>query len=171
MLGTAVALTVAGASAATATTTAPEIDHEARTVSVTFELEEGQSSDLCGAALAPAGSAPRVASEFADGDIQAIFRILTNDPEVIVLKSGRFIRLPFVSLSRGFLGNPVGTVSADEVPPNVYGLVSICVSDPESPDITPVVIGGPLEAAQGSLEKGSAELGMFAESLWEEFGS
>src|SRR5690625_4351865 len=128
-LGSAAVLALTGAAAASATTIAPDVNNESRTVSVTFELEEGQSSDLCGAVLTPAASAPRVAAGFAEGDLENIFRLFVDDPHVITLESGRFIRLPFVALSRGFLGSPSGTVSANDVPPDVYGLVSVCLSD------------------------------------------
>jgi hypothetical protein len=172
VLGAATALTVAGAGAAMATITAPDINGEARTVSVSFTLEEGQSSDLCGAVLTPAASAPRVAAEFAGGDLRAIFGLLAEDPNVITLESGGLVRLPFVTPNRlPLVGSPTGTVSANDVRPDVYALVSICLSDRENPEIRPVVMGNPLEAAQGSLETGSAELDIFVEDLLEEYGS
>ena len=167
-LGAAAALTLSGAAIATATTIAPDVNNETRSVSVNFELEEGQSSDICGAVLTPAASAPRVAAEFAEGDLENIFRLFVNDPHVITLESGRFIRLPFVTLSTGWLGSPTGAVTANDVPPDVYGLVSICLSDRENPDISPVVIGTPLEAAQGSAETGSAEIGIAVDRLVED---
>lgn len=172
VLGAATALTVAGAGAAMATTSASEINGEARTVSVSFTLEEGRSSDLCGAVLTPAASAPRIAAEFAGGDLQGIFSLLTDDPSVTVLESGGLVGLPFVTPNRvPIIGSPTGTVSANDVRPDVYALVSICLSDRENPVITPVVMGNPLEAAQGSLETGSAELDIFVEDLMDEYGS
>src|SRR5699024_4640513 len=127
VLGAATALTLAGAGVAMATTISPDVNNQTGTVSVTFALEEGESSDLCGAVLAPAASAPRVAAELAGGDLQGILRLFADDPHVITLEAGRFVRIPFVAMSRGFLGSPTGTVSANDVPPNVYALVSICL--------------------------------------------
>lgn len=168
VLGAATALTLAGAGVAMATTISPDVNNQTGTVSVTFALEEGESSDLCGAVLAPAASAPRVAAELAGGDLQGILRLFADDPHVITLEAGRFVRIPFVAMSRGFLGSPTGTVSANDVPPNVYALVSICLSDRENPEFTPVVMGNPLEAAQGSAETGSAEIGMAVDRLVED---
>lgn len=169
-LGAATVLTLSGAAAASATTIAPDVNNETRSVSVTFALEEGQSADACGAVLTPAASVPRVAAEFAEGDIENILRLLVDDPHVIVLQTGGLLNSPIATpLRLPFVGARPSTVSANDVPPDVYGLVSICVSDRENPDIAPVVMGTPLEAAQGSAETGSAEIGMAVERLVEEF--
>lgn len=179
VMGAVAALTFSGAAVATATTIAPDVNNETRSVSVSFALDEDQSADACGAVLTPAASVPRVAAEFAEGDIEAILRLLADDPHVTVLETGGWLSSPIAVLNRiPFIGSPTREVSANDVPPNVYGLVSICLSDRENPDITPVVIGNPIEAAQGSAETGSAEIGMAidrlieeAELLWEEQGS
>lgn len=169
-LGAAAVLTLSGAAVAAATTIAPDVNNETRTVSVTFALEEDQSSDVCGAVLTPAASVPRVAAEFAEGEIENILRLLVNDPHVIVLETGGWFSAPVALPNRiPFIGSPVVTVSANDVRPDVYGLVSICLSDRENPAIAPVVMGTPLEAAQGSAETGSAEIGMAVERLVEDF--
>lgn len=169
-LGAATVLMLSGAAAAAATTIAPDVNNETRTVSVTFALEEDQSADACGAVLTPAASVPRVAAEFAEGEIENILRLLVDDPHVIVLETGGWLSSPVALPNRiPFIGSPTVTVSANDVPPDVYGLVSICVSDRENPAIAPVVMGTPLEAAQGSAETGSAEIGMAVERLVEDF--
>ena len=141
-LGAAAALTVAGAGAAMATTAENTVDSEARKVSVKFTLESGQALDGCGAVLTPVAAAAGVAQKFASGDVQTIFNTLTNDPDLVVL--------PFAPLLAVF--GPTKTVSATDIPPNVYALVTVCASDRDNPDITPfVVVGNPLEAAQGSV--------------------
>ena len=149
VFGAAAVLTVAGAGAAMATTAENTVNSEARSVSVTFKLESGQAGDTCGAVLTPTAAAAGVAQKFASGNLETIFNTLTNDPDVVVLKTNLLASpvaflIPFV--------NPTSTVSASDVPPNVYSLVSVCVSDHTNPDITPfVVVGNPLEAAQGSI--------------------
>lgn len=168
-LGAAAALTLSGAAVATATTIAPDVNNETRSVAVTFDLEEGQNADACGAVLTPAASVPRVAAEFAEGDLENILRLLADDPHVVVLETGGWFSSPVALPNRiPFVGSPTVTVSANDVSPDVYGLVSICASDRENPDISPAVIGTPLEAAQGSAETGSAEIGMAVDRLIED---
>ena len=152
VLGAATALTVAGAGAAMATTHETSVDNTTHKVSVTFTLDGGFiDGDTCGAVLTPTAAAAGVAAKFTSGDLSTIFDTLTNDPDVIVLKSDA-TGLPVVLLgSVGGVGFTERTVSAT-VEPNVYSLVSVCVSDRSNPKITPVLtVGNPIEAVQGSV--------------------
>lgn len=145
VLGAATALTVAGAGAATATTNDSAVD--GNTVSVTFELESGQLSDTCGAVLTPTSAGPALAARLADGNILDIIDTLVNDDNVTVLRDGL---LPNTILAP--LINPSGTVTATNVEPNVYAIVSFCLSEASSPSIeAPVLVGDPMQAIQGSI--------------------
>lgn len=145
VLGAATALTIAGAGAAAATTNTSAVD--GNRVSVTFTLESGQLGDTCGAVLTPTSAAPALAARLADGNILDIIDTLINDDNVTVLRDGL---LPTTILAP--LVNPSGTVTATDVPSNVYAVVSFCLSDPSEPRIDgPVLVGDPVEAIQGSL--------------------
>ncbi|GAA4262601.1 hypothetical protein [Dietzia aurantiaca] len=168
VLGAATALTVAGAGAAMATTSENTVD--GNDVSVTFELDGGLlDGDACGAALVPptaiAGLAGTI-GEIANGDpataIPAIFSALDATDGVIALKDGIS---PVVALAPVL--NPSGTVSAEDVPSNLYMLITICGSDlldeDFAPNIEPMLVGNPLDAlntmsSDGILETGSALL-------------
>ncbi|GLB63621.1 hypothetical protein NCCP2495_15000 [Dietzia sp. NCCP-2495] len=145
VLGAATALTIAGAGAAMAATNDSAVD--GNTVSVTFELESGQLGDTCGAVLTPTSAAPALAARLADGNIVDIIDTLVNDDNVTVLRDGSLPNTILVPLV-----NPSGTVTATDVPSNVYAIVSFCLSDPTNPAIeAPVLVGDPMEAIQGSI--------------------
>lgn len=150
VLGAATALTVAGAGAAMATTNTSNVD--GNDVSVTFTLEDGDVADSCSAILTPTAAAAGLAAQLADGNVVDIIETLLNDDSVIVLKDG--IGLPTAALT---LLNKSNTVSATDVPSNVYALVSVCLSDTENPSINPfLLVGDPMEAIMGSIEMGSS---------------
>lgn len=146
VLGAATALTVAGAGAAAAATNETTVD--GNTVSVTFELESGQVlGDTCGAVLTPTSAAPALAARLADGNIVDIINTLINDDNVTVLYDGPLPNTVLVPLV-----DPSGTVTATNVPSNVYAVVSFCLSDPTNPGVEmPVLVGDPVEAIQGSI--------------------
>ncbi|WP_010540242.1 hypothetical protein [Dietzia alimentaria] len=152
-LGAAAALTVAGAGAAMATTHTNAT--EGNDVSVTFTLEAGELVDSCAAVLTPTAAAGDLAAQLADGDLEVLIAALLTNENVIVLKNGV---LPTAPLS---LVNPTGKVTAQNVPSNVYALVSVCGSDPSNPEVNPfLLVGDPMEAVMGSLEMGSANGGL-----------
>lgn len=159
VLGAATALTVAGAGAAMATTHTSDVD--GNDVSVTFELEGGLNfTDTCGAVLTPTAAAAGVASALAEGSITDVLRSLVNDDNVTVLyRDGLIADTPFVVLDPAI--NRSSTVTATDVPSNVYALVSICLSEPTSPEVNPaVMVGDPMEAIMGSVEMGSSNGGL-----------
>lgn len=150
VLGAATALTVAGAGAAMATTHTSNVD--GNDVSVKFELESGEIGDTCSAILTPTAAAAGLAAQLADGNIGDIIDTLLNDNSVVVLKDGILPNTVLVPVV-----HPSGTVSATDVPSNVYALVSVCLSDTDNPSINPfVLVGDPMEAIMGSLEMGSS---------------
>lgn len=159
VLGAATALTVAGAGAAMATTHTSDVD--GNDVSVTFELGDGllDLGDTCGAVLTPTAAAAGLATQLADGNITNIFDTLVNDDNVTVLyRDGLILDTPLTVLSQI---DPTRTVTATDVPSNVYALVSICLSEPTSPEVNPaVIVGDPMEAIMGSVEMGSSNGGL-----------
>ncbi|HHX86513.1 MAG TPA: hypothetical protein GX694_14570 [Actinomycetales bacterium] len=141
VLGAAAALTVAGAGAAMAATATHEIDGD--TVSVTFTRESGDGAlKGCAAVVTPVASAADVAAELkkaSDFDLSAIQNLLAGETDAEIV--GVTVLVP--------LANESATVSTT-VPANFYSLVTYCVG--ESPQISPLVmVGGPLEAIQGSV--------------------
>lgn len=158
VLGAATALSVAGAGAAMATTHSNTVD--GNTVSVTFELDGGfVDGDTCGAVLVPTSAAPGIAAALQGGDLGATLETLMNDDNVTVLTTD--LGLPAVVLGGiGGIGLTSGTVSAEDVPSNVYALVSHCASDDEPTIAVPLLVGNPMDAIMGSIEMGSANGGL-----------
>jgi len=147
VVAAAAALTVGAAGAASATTSTSRVD--GRTVSMTFTPEAGQFGDACIAALTTPAHATVVADKLTNGDLDAISK-LPQDKELIVLATPSSpVVFPNV------LTGPV-TVTASNVPANVYTLLSYCVSS-RKPAVTPVTVGDPLAVAQGSMASMSAE--------------
>lgn len=136
-----------GAGAANAATSTHTVN--GNSVSVTFALEPGQIADVCAAALVTTAKAPTIAEKFTSMDIDAIVAFLRgSDPDVITLKNN--IGLPGAGLPH------VPTVTASNVPSNVYSLITICGSD-QDPKISPaIVVGNPIEAGLGSIQAGSS---------------
>ena len=157
-LGAAAALTVAGAGAAMDTTHTNAT--EGNDVSVTFTLDGGViDGDTCGAVLTPTASAADLAAKFAAGDLETLFQALVNDDNVVVLRDG-LSPVAFLG-ALGPLGRNSVTVTASDVPPNLYALVSVCLSDRANPKVNPAfLVGDPMEAVMGSLEMGSANGGL-----------
>lgn len=150
VLGATAAMTVAGAGAAMATSTDSSV--EGNTVTVTFELDRGQlvDGDTCGALLTPTSSAPAFAARLATGDLTTILGLLTDEPDVTVLTSDR-TGLPAVGLGELLgMGFSSATASAT-VEPNVYALVTYCLTDSEPKIEAPLIVGDPFEAVSGSL--------------------
>ena len=156
VLGSAAALTVAGAGAAMATTHTSEVD--GNDVSVTFELGDDllDIGDSCGAVLAPTAAAAGIAANLADGNVTDVLEALADDESVTVLyRDGIILDTPIVVIDPVI--SPTATVLAEDVPSNVYALVSVCLSDASNPEINPfVLVGDPVEAITGSLEMGSS---------------
>lgn len=158
VIGAATALTFAGAGAAMATTHESNVD--GNDVSVTFTLDGGPlDADACGAVITQVADAAGVAAEFAEatnqGDLLGILKALNNNDSVTVLKTdGLLIDSAVAPLT---LANRTNTVYAEDLPSNFYALVSVCVSDPTNPTITPfVMVGDPVEAVMGSVESASS---------------
>lgn len=154
VIGAATALTFAGTGVAMATSNEHSVD--GNSVSVTFTLDSGDfaDGDSCGAVLTPTSAAPALASRLSSGNLVDIFNTLMNDKNVIVLyEEGIVIDRPMVVLGEiAGVGKNSGTVTAENVPSNVYALVSVCLSDTSNPDITmPVMVGNTSEALTGSI--------------------
>lgn len=163
VLGATAALTLAGAGAAMATThTSAKVDS---TVSVTFALEEGEVADACGALLAPTSAVPGLAEQFANADtaggLQSLLTTLATNKALVVLKgTGNAL---FVTPS---VVAPSLTVTAADVPPNVYALLSFCASDSEPTVEAPLLVGNPADALTGSLSGlGGDAFGMLSSAL------
>lgn len=156
VFGAATALTVAGAGAAMATASESTVD--GNTVSVTFELEN-EVLDSCAAFLAPTSAVPGLVDTLTNGTITEVVDTLLNDDNVTPLyRDGLLLDTPIVALT---LVNPSDTVMAEDVPSNVYALVSFCASDPSNPTINaPLLVGDPMEAIMGSIEMGSSNGGL-----------
>lgn len=161
VLGATTALTLAGAGAASATTHESAVD--GNSVSVTFTLDGGVvDGDVCGAFLAPTATAAALASTLTSGNISEALKALVGNEDVTVLREDGFLTsTPFTTLgSVGGTGKTSGTVGAEDVPSNVYALVSYCGTD-ENPSINPLLlVGNPLEAVMGSVEMGSSNGGL-----------
>ena len=141
----AAGLVVAASGAAHATTpSAPAVD--GNTVSVTFTLDTGQLADACGAVLTPTAAAAGVADRLTNGDLSELLGIINGESDTIVLKDGA---LPVAPLA--LVGKPSATVTASDVPSNLYSLVTVCMSN-RTPKITPFVpVGDPFSVITGSL--------------------
>ena len=163
VLGAATALTVAGAGAAMAAT-AHSHEVDGNDVSVTFTLDgKFLNGDACGAVITQVADAAGVAAQFAqatsEGSLLGVLNTLANNKSVHVLtESGTLLGSPIAALgSIGGLGKTSATVEVRDLPSNFYALVSVCASEPKSPQINPfVMVGNPLEAAMGSVESGSS---------------
>lgn len=149
VLAAASGLALAGAGVASATTVDHDVD--GNTVSATFTLEEGDDADACGAVLIP-GQAALSIFEGLDIDL--------SDPNGLAaaiekLEGAQLLTgptSPAATLSS--LGAKSATVSADEVPTGIYGLVSFCASDAENPGVDLVTIGNPLDIISGLSSDG-----------------
>ncbi|MDV8002497.1 hypothetical protein [Rhodococcus sp. IEGM 1408] len=165
VLGATAALTLAGAGAASATTAENTV--VGNTVSVTFTLEAGQLlGDACGALLAPTSAVPELTAAFANADnadgLQALLATLTKNDSLIVFPGD--LGTPLVSLVPAVA--PSRTVTATNVPSNVYALVSFCGSDDEPTIDAPLIVGNPAEALTGSLSGlGGDALGMLSSAM------
>lgn len=163
VLGATAALTLAGAGAAMATThTSAKVDS---TVSVTFALEEGELGDACGAILAPTSAVPGLTEQFANADtaggLQSLLQTLAANKDLVVLKGA--LNVPFVTPS---VVAPSLTVTATDVPANVYALVSFCASDSKPTVEAPLLVGNPADALTGSLSGlGGDAFGMLSSAL------
>lgn len=128
-------------------------------VSVTFSLEQGEIVGNCYAALAPTAIAPQFIEQVTGGlDFAAAYALFTRD-DVTTLKTGG---LPTAVL--GTVLSPSVTLSASDIPPNVYSLVTYCVGD-TAPGVDPtVVVGNPADAVLGSIQAGSSQENLAAAS-------
>lgn len=153
VLATAAGLTLAGAGAAYATASTHDVEGD--TVSVTFTLDGGLlEGDTCGALIATPSAATGLAADFTSGDLGAILGNLVGVDGVHVLaEEGIIVDRPVLILGNvGGAGKTSGTVSAHEVPANVYTLITMCTSY-ESPTVNPaVLVGDPVEAVTGSVQ-------------------
>lgn len=158
ILAAASGLALAGAGVASATTSEHTVDGHA--VSVDFALEEGDLGDVCGAALVPPAAAAGILANLGGGDLNLgdIFNSIDKLDGVHVLKNEP---LPTATLAP--IASPTGTLTAEDVPSNLYLLVTLCGSEPSNPGTDFVLVGNPLEAigdlsSGGLLETGSALL-------------
>lgn len=164
VLGATAALTLAGAGAAMATT--HTVEKEGSTVSVTFALEEGETVDACGALLAPTSEVPGLSAQFANADtaagLESLLQSLATNEDLVVLKGA--LNAPFVTPSLLF---PSLTVTAADVPSNLYALVSFCGSDSKPTVEAPFIVGNPIDAITGSLSglAGGDGLGMLSSAI------
>lgn len=153
----AVALT--GVAVASATTSEHNVEPsgDLYKVTVTFNLDEGQYGDVCGAVVTPPQKAAGIGLSLASGDLREAFNTLNEDPDVHVLWTQDRLPTPVTFPSwlpiRGFAP---GVVAA-EVPAGVYTLISICASDATNPNIQTLSVGTPAQAAVGSMESFSSE--------------
>ena len=122
-------------------------------VSVTIALEDGDIADTCVAVLVTTAKAPTIAEQFTSMDFDAIVALIGgNNPDVTPLKTN--LNSPVAGLFP--LVSPSRTVTATNVPSNVYSVVSYCAID-GGPNITPaVIVGNPVEAGLGSIQSGSS---------------
>lgn len=138
----AAGLTVAVAPAASAATVTHAI--QGTTVTATFTVTPGQWIDTCAALLAPSARAPEIADRLTNGDLSDVVGSADREPSVIALRAGA---LPVAAPT----GLGPATVRADDVSPNVYSLITVCLSD-RKPEITPfILVGDPVAAIGGSL--------------------
>lgn len=139
----------AGAGVASAATSTSAVD--GNTVSATFSLESGELAANCYAALAPTAIAPQFAAQITGGLNPAQLLSLFTSEDVTTLKSDG---IPTAILAP--IVNPSQTLSATNVPSNVYTLVTYCLGD-SAPGVQPaVIVGDPAEAVMGSLQSGSS---------------
>ncbi|MGX1767658.1 hypothetical protein ACWIE7_05085 [Dietzia sp. NPDC055343] len=143
VLAAASGLALAGAGVASATTVDHDVD--GNTVSATFTLEEGESTDACAAALVPPTAVESIIKTINEGtggieDIEGF-------EGVTILKNGT---LPGVALTTA---SPSGTVTAKEVANNVYALITVCTND-SKPSFKPVTVGNPLDIISGLSSDG-----------------
>ncbi|WP_333618113.1 hypothetical protein [Dietzia sp.] len=131
-------------------------------VSVTFSLEQGEVSGNCYAALAPTAIAPQFIEQVTGGlDRAAAYALFTRD-DVTTLKTGGRLPLPTAVLFPA--ASPSVTLSASDIPANVYSLVTYCVGD-TAPGVDPtVVVGNPADAVLGSIQAGSSQENLAAAS-------
>lgn len=156
VLAAASGLALAGAGAASATTAEHAVDGS--TVTVTFALEEGELGDSCGAALIPVSAIGGVAELLAATEPAGLIDALAGIEGVTLLESegANLVLLAGEGDS--------AEVSADDVAAGGYGLVSVCLSDLENPEVNVVTVGNPLElinslSAGGGLDSFSSILG------------
>lgn len=122
-------------------------------VSVTFALESGDIADSCVAALVTTAKAPTLAEQFTSMNLPAILDVLGgNDPDVTPLKTNS--GSPAAGLVPIF--TPSRTVTAKDVPSNVYSIVSYCLLDSGARIEPAVIVGNPVEAGLGSIQSGSS---------------
>lgn len=122
-------------------------------VSVTFALEDGDIADTCVAALVTTAKAPTLAEQFTSMNLPAILDVLGgNDPDVTPLKTNS--GSPAAGLIPIF--TPSRTVTATDVPSNVYSIVSYCLLDSGARIEPAVIVGNPVEAGLGSIQSGSS---------------
>lgn len=140
-----------GAGAANAVTNDHAVD--GNDVSVTFALESGELAGNCYAALVPTAIAPQFLEVISGGlDAGKALALFTRD-DVTTLNSD-LTGLPTIALTA--LVRPSASMSAKDVPSNVYTLATYCLGD-GSPGVNPgVVIGNPIEAGLGSIQAGSS---------------
>lgn len=148
-----------GAGAANAVTNESAVD--GNDVSVTFTLESGELGANCYAALVPTAIAPQFLG-LITGPINedTAVDLFTRD-DVVTLNSD-LTDLPTILLTD--ILRESGTMSAEDVPSNVYTLATYCLGD-SSPGVNPaVIVGDPIEAGLGSIEAGSSEENLAAAS-------
>ena len=155
VLAAASGLALASAGVASATTSEHDVD--GNSVAVTFTLEDGQSSDTCGAALVPPTAVAEILAGLDLESPEGIFAALDAVSGVTLLTNDDSYT---VSLDDDA---PSGTVSADDVSGGAYALVTLCLSDPTDLDYELVTVGSPLDIISGLssgnlLETGSALL-------------
>lgn len=149
----AAATCLAGAGVASAATSgAPTV--EDNTVSVDFTLDQGQVADACVAVLSPTASAPQLAARFESGNIQDIVKTI-NDPNLKVLKDS-FTNQPVTLPS---LVARTTTMTATDVPSNVYALVTACANNGDAKiKVSPALpVGDPIGIVMGSIQSGSSQ--------------
>lgn len=140
-----------GAGAAGAVTNESAVD--ANDVSVTFKLESGEILGNCYAALVPTAIAPQFLALISGPiDVRTATALFTRD-DVVTLNSD-ITGLPTVAL--GVALHPSASMSAKDVPSNVYTLATYCLGD-SAPGVNPaVIVGDPIEAGLGSIQAGSS---------------
>lgn len=155
VLAAASGLALAGAGAASATTSEHDVD--GNTVSVEFTLETADTTDTCGAALIPPTALAEIISKLGGGDLGNAFETIDAIQGVTVLKNGNAATVR--------LGEDAttGAVTATDVPSGAYMLLSVCLSDPSDPGTDLITVGSPLDvigglSSGGLLETGSALL-------------
>lgn len=174
VLAAATGLAIAGAGVASATTSEGAVD--GNKVSVTFALEDSDTlGDACTSVLVPPAAVTEVLAGL-NGDtteteitpaslpdfgsiLNGLLSPLEDINGVIILRNGDN---PYVVLTSS---NDEGTVSAADVPSNLYLQANICASDLAdatfAPDLSPVLVGNPLAAlsamsSDGLLDTASA---------------